>query len=324
MEIWDLYDKDGNVTGEKWERKFGNFREIPDGRYHLVSDILVQHADGSFLLTKRHTNKDVYPGFWEASAGGSAQQGENPLECAKRELFEETGMMSEEFELINRVFREPSHSLIYSYVAKVDCDKDSVVLQKGETTEYKWVDAAGLLEYARSDLAIKTNVERYKSFYDKIWVQLKIKYKIASKEDIDLLMGSRLEMLRVVNNLKDDYNFPEKLITASKEYFLTGGQTTILAFDEKKVIGCATISYIKVMPTFSHPTGKRAHLMNVYTKKEYQGQGIAFHMVSMLIEEAWNRGITEISLDATEAGHGLYEKLGFVDSDECMVLVKKD
>ena len=42
MEIWDLYDREGKRTGETWERKYGNFREIPDGRYHMVVDILVQ------------------------------------------------------------------------------------------------------------------------------------------------------------------------------------------------------------------------------------------------------------------------------------------
>ena len=76
------------------------------------------------------------------------------------------------------------------------------------------------------------------------------------------------------------------------------------------------------MPTFSHTSGKRAHLMNVYTMKEWQRRGIAKKMVSMLIEEAWKRGVTEISLDATEEGRQLYYKLGFTDSAECMVLVK--
>ena len=67
MELWDLYDREGNKTGEVWERSFGSFRSIPEGKYHLVCDILVQHKDGTFLLTKRHPGKDVYPGFWEAS-----------------------------------------------------------------------------------------------------------------------------------------------------------------------------------------------------------------------------------------------------------------
>ena len=173
VELWDLYDKEGKRTGEVWERRFGNYRTIPDGRYHLVSDILVQHKDGSFLLTKRDIDKDVYPGYWEASAGGSAVKGETPEDCAKRELFEETGIICSSFELIKITFSERSHTLIYSYLASVDCDKNSVVLQDGETTEYKWVNCEGLIEYAESELAIKPSVERFKTFYDKVRENLK-------------------------------------------------------------------------------------------------------------------------------------------------------
>ena len=64
--------------------------------------------------------------------------------------------------------------------------------------------------------------------------------------------------------------------------------------------------------------------MNVYTDAERRRQGIAYRMVSMLIEEAWSRGVTEISLDATEAGRPLYRKLGFHDSGEYMVLEKEN
>ena len=32
MEIWDLYDEQGQKTGETWERS--RAREIPQGRYH--------------------------------------------------------------------------------------------------------------------------------------------------------------------------------------------------------------------------------------------------------------------------------------------------
>ena len=147
--------------------------------------------------------------------------------------------------------------------------------------------------------------------------------RIADKEDIDLMMSSRLEMLKEVNDLVADYQYSDSFVEDSRRYFLDGDQTTVLALDAERVIGCATICYITIMPTFSHPTGKRAHLMNVYTAKEYRGQGIGTKMVNMLIEDAWNRGTTEISLDATESGRPLYKKCGFEDSGECMVLVKK-
>ena len=130
-------------------------------------------------------------------------------------------------------------------------------------------------------------------------------------------------MLRVVNNLRDDYIFGEEFIQASRDYFQDGDQITVFALDDDKIVGCASICFLQVMPTFSHPTGKRVHLMNVYTEAAYRRKGIAYKMTTMLIEEAWNKGATEISLDATESGRALYRKCGFKDSDECMVLVRR-
>lgn len=146
-----------------------------------------------------------------------------------------------------------------------------------------------------------------------------IEYVIASKDDMELLMQSRLEMLRVVNELPCEYKFSKELLYNCREYFKSDNQTTVLDIDGC-VIGCATICYIEMMPTFSHPTGKRAHLMNVYTNSKYSRQGIALHMIDMLIKEAIVKGVTEISLDTTEQGKPLYKKYNFVESGECMVL----
>ena len=146
-----------------------------------------------------------------------------------------------------------------------------------------------------------------------------IQYKIASTDDIEMVMQSRLEMLKAVNNLPEEYTFTEELIANSKEYFTSGNQTTVLAIDEKAV-GCATMCYIDMIPTFHRPSGKIAHLMNVYTNSQYRRQGIAFHLLSILIHEAKEKGITKISLDATELGRPLYEKLGFVPSNDYMIL----
>lgn len=147
-----------------------------------------------------------------------------------------------------------------------------------------------------------------------------MEYKIATKEDTDMLMRIRLEMLRKVNELSDDYVFSDELITNSKRYFLEGNQTTSIALKNGSVVACASMSYIEMMPTFSHPTGNRAHLMNVYTNADYRRKGVARKLVQMLIDEAKAKGVTEISLDATDLGRPLYETLGFCASDECMVM----
>ena len=150
-----------------------------------------------------------------------------------------------------------------------------------------------------------------------------VEIRIAANDDIELLMSSRLEMLKVVNNLPADYEYTEEIVRESRDYFLNGDHVTVLAIDGGEVIGCASMSFMWIMPTFSHPTGKRAHLMNVYTRSEYRRQGIARKMVNMLIDETWKRGATEISLDATTMGRPLYESLGFTNSTEGMVLTRK-
>ena len=149
-----------------------------------------------------------------------------------------------------------------------------------------------------------------------------IEYRIATNDDIELLMSSRLEMLRVVNELSEDYVYSDEIVRESRDYFLNGDHLTVLAIDGGEVIGCASMSFMWIMPTFSHPTGRRAHLMNVYTRNEYRRQGIARKMVEMLIDATWAKGATEISLDSTVMGRPLYESLGFKNSTECMVLAK--
>lgn len=147
-----------------------------------------------------------------------------------------------------------------------------------------------------------------------------MEYRIADASDIDMLMNVRLSMLRIVNDLPVDYIFDDKLVTNSRRYFLEGDQTTVVAVDDGRCVACASMSYIEIMPTFSHTSGKRAHLMNVYTENDYRRRGIARQLVNMLIEDARVHGATEISLDATESGRPLYESMGFKASEECMVI----
>ena len=163
-EIWDLYDARGNKSEKTIERNSGE--RIPDGLYHIVCDILVQHEDGSYLLMERDHNKDVYPGYFEAAAGGSAITGESPLMCAVRELREETGIIvsTDDLELVNHIVVDRNHCIFFSYYVKVKCKKDSVTLQEGETVGYRWVDEKGFLEYVDSDKSIKNRNLRYEEY----------------------------------------------------------------------------------------------------------------------------------------------------------------
>lgn len=141
----------------------------------------------------------------------------------------------------------------------------------------------------------------------------------AGKGQLSEILKIRREMLAVVNNLPES-GISDEIMRISEEYFSSDEHTTVFAYCDGRLAGCASICRIKVMPTYSHPSGKRAHIMNVYTRSEFRRMGAARNMVEFLISEARARGVTCVTLDATDCGRPLYEALGFHSSEESMVL----
>ena len=146
-----------------------------------------------------------------------------------------------------------------------------------------------------------------------------IDFRKANVNDLELLVELRYEMLREVNHI-ENLNFSDDFMRATENYFSSDKQSTYIATEGKGIIACATICYTDVMPTFDHPNGRRARIMNVYTRNEYRRRGIAFRLLDMAVQEAEFHGVTEISLDATDDGRELYISYGFKPSDEYMVL----
>lgn len=161
MEKWDAYDKNLNkldgVTLTRGE-------DIPSGMYHLVSDIIVRHEDGDYLLMQRDKRKH-YGGLWEATAGGSALMGESPMECAARELYEETGISpSEGLTEVGRDVDSGCRAIYVEFLCVTSCDKRSVRLQPGETQAFRWVDKDTLLSMKRDELI----TERMQKYIDEL------------------------------------------------------------------------------------------------------------------------------------------------------------
>ena len=149
MELWDAYDSKLNkINGVTLVRE----EPVPEGYFHLCSEIIVRHTDGTYLIMQRDMKKHL-GGMWEATAGGSALQGESSLSCACRELREETGITSDNLVEIGRVLHHGHKSFYVEYLCITDVDKDSIVLQEGETSDYKWITADELRKLSKDELA---------------------------------------------------------------------------------------------------------------------------------------------------------------------------
>lgn len=149
MELWDAYD----AAFRKMEgRTLVRGEPIPDGLFHLVCDVIVRHTDGTYLLMQRDPRKH-HGGLWEATAGGSALLGETPLECAMRELREETGIIAAALTEAGRDRSENTHYV--EFLCVTGWDKESVTLQEGETVAFQWVSREELLNMKEEELVTK-------------------------------------------------------------------------------------------------------------------------------------------------------------------------
>ncbi|MDE7195020.1 MAG: GNAT family N-acetyltransferase [Oscillospiraceae bacterium] len=74
------------------------------------------------------------------------------------------------------------------------------------------------------------------------------------------------------------------------------------------------------MPPVDHPPGRRAHILTLYPRNEYRKQGIAGQLLNVLLDDAREREVTYVDLDATDMGKPFYETLGFSPSEEYMGL----
>ena len=144
---------------------------------------------------------------------------------------------------------------------------------------------------------------------------MNITYQRAGLEQLDLLVRTRVEVLRAANLLDDDEDMSE-VEAASREYYREalrdGTHTALLAFHGDDFVAAGGVSFYRVMPTFHNPTGCKAYIMNMYVRPAFRRRGIATRLLDLLVNDARRRGIRSIALEATTAGRPLYEKYGFV------------
>jgi isopentenyldiphosphate isomerase len=87
-ELFDLVDRDDHVIGQV---RRGDAHRDPS-RIHRSVQILVFASDDRLLLQRRSPSKDLFPGYFCASASGHVASGETYETTAQREILEELGI----------------------------------------------------------------------------------------------------------------------------------------------------------------------------------------------------------------------------------------
>ena len=95
-ELIDILNPEGKSTGKTALKSEAH----KNGWFHATAHIWFFTSNKKILLQKRALTKKVFPGIWDISVAGHIGAGEEVLEGAKREVFEEIGLILENKDFI--------------------------------------------------------------------------------------------------------------------------------------------------------------------------------------------------------------------------------
>ena len=300
--------------------------------YKKTDDELLQFAviaakyQGRWVLCK-HKERST----WEFP-GGHREAGETIEAAAVRELYEETG--AAEYRMVPvSVYsvtdqaqsggkQAESFGMLFSAeISRFDQLPPAFEMEKIECFEnppdnWTYPEIQPLLFQHLRQAAGKTMIcaEKTESLL----------YRRAGSHDRELLTRLRLEVLRAANGLEEDVDLSRTELESRRYYetcFLEDSHAAWLVFDGEEVVGTGAVSFYQVMPTYHNPSGKKAYIMNMYTRPDYRRRGIAYRVLELLTAEAEMRQIDAVTLEATAAGRPLYEAFGFTAMRDEMELL---
>lgn len=137
----------------------------------------------------------------------------------------------------------------------------------------------------------------------------------ATTADIDLLTELRLAYLKEdIGKLNDDDIM--KIRRDLPDYFKRNLNQNIFCYlikEEDKIAACAFLLVIEKPMSPSFITGKTGTILNVYTEPSYRHRGYAKKIMNRILSDAIVKKLSVIELKSTDAGHHLYQSVGFTD-----------
>ena len=150
--------------------------------------------------------------------------------------------------------------------------------------------------------------------------------RTATVADAPILARHRAEMFRDMGVLPE--HLLDVLVDASRRYFEEAipsgeyvGWLAARAAPASEIIAGAGLQLRRVLP---HPDpggraialGPQGVVLNVYTEPAWRRRGLAALLMRHVLDWAGAHGITSLVLHASRDARGLYEKLGFVPTNE--------
>jgi len=144
-------------------------------------------------------------------------------------------------------------------------------------------------------------------------------FRKADRNDIQYLVKYRRQQL-IDEGAPPDIDIDNEL----SHYFISsisnGSLIAWLAVDGNEIVATSGICFYQLPPTGFNPSGRIAYVTNMYTLPAYRNQGIASHLLKLVVDEAIKLEYKLVRLHASIDGKSIYRKMGFIETDGFMAM----
>lgn len=169
MELLDVLDENGNKAGIVETRDEVHRK----GLWHKTVHIWVVNSKRDILLQKRSAEKKTNPNMWTTSASGHLSAGDESIDGAVRELYEEIGIKADKNELkyLFTVSEEKvlgdiiNKERVDVYLLRRDVSLEELRLQVEEVSDIKWFTLA---EFEKMVNSGDSNLVEHKEMQERI------------------------------------------------------------------------------------------------------------------------------------------------------------
>lgn len=144
----DVLDDKGNPTGEVITLTGSNLA----GHWHAGVHVGLYTPDRRVLLLQRSRSIMLHPGLWDLGVGGAVSAGERVELAAKREVYEETGILVKELQPIGQwkynhyLPHYGMHAKVFMHAFVAEIDPADLHLQEGEVRDARLVSLSDVYD----------------------------------------------------------------------------------------------------------------------------------------------------------------------------------